>query len=307
MTVGLGCEMLTPELLLDPSENIPENVLILQDCRGFAAMIDRLMMMAEKKLRRLNARKRTELPLAKLCVGMQCGGSDAFSGITANPAAGYASDLLVSAGGTVLFSETTEVRDGVGLIAARCADAKTTAKLAAEMRWYDEYLNAGGTDRTANPSPGNKKGGLATIIEKAMGALAKSGAAPIAEVLSPGERPTKKGLIFAAGPASDIVCGPELLAGGMVLQVFMTGRGTPYGLAAAPTIKVGSRTALKEQWNDLIDLNAGTIAEGAETLSEVGLRLFNMIIDTASGTYTPYAERYKLYNDLALFNPAPIT
>ncbi|MDR0561582.1 MAG: UxaA family hydrolase [Spirochaetaceae bacterium] len=307
MVVGLGCEMLTPDMLLDPEENAPENVIILQECRGFTGMIDAILSMAEKKLHRLNARKRTELPLSKLCVGMQCGGSDAFSGITSNPVAGYASDLLAGAGAAVLFSETTEVRDGVHLIAARCAGEEAAKKLAAEMRWYDAYLRAGGADRTANPSPGNKKGGLATIIEKALGCIAKSGTAPVTEVLSPGERPSQRGLIFAGAPASDMVCGAQQLASGIVLQVFMTGRGTPYGLASAPVIKVSSRTILKELWPDLIDLNAGTIAEGSETIAEAGLRLFNMIIDAASGDYKPWAERYKLHNDLTIFNPAPIT
>jgi galactarate dehydratase len=307
MVVSLGCEKLTPDMLLDPGENIADNLVVLQNCRGFKGMIDELMSMAEKKLQRLNRRKRTELPLAKLCVGMQCGGSDTFSGVTANPAAGHASDLLVSAGATVLFSEVTEVRDGVHLLAARCADEATARKLVGEMRWYDRYLEAGGVDRNANPTPGNKKGGLVNIVEKAMGSIAKSGAAPLAEALSPGERPSKRGLVFAATPASDIVCGPQQLASGIVLQVFMTGRGTPYGLAAAPVIKVSSRTAMKELWDDLIDINAGTITEGRETIEEVGLRIFTMIVDTASGRYKPWAEQYNLHNDLVVFNPAPIT
>ena len=307
MTVALGCEKLTPDMLLEPCENTPENLIVLQDYKGFNAMIDALMAMAEKKLQRLNKRQRTELPLSKLCIGMQCGASDAFSGVSANPAAGYASDLLVNAGATVMFSEVTEVRDGVHFIAARCVDEAAAKKLACEMSWYDNYLDAGGVDRDANPTPGNKQGGLANIVEKTMGAIAKSGTAPIVEVLSPGERPSKNGLIFAATPASDIVCGPQQLASGMALEVFMTGRGTPYGLAAAPVIKVSSRTAMKEMWDDLIDLNAGTIAEGKETIEEVGTRLFNMIVDTASGTYKPWAEHYRLFNDLAVFNPAPIT
>jgi galactarate dehydratase len=289
MTVALGCEKLTPDMLLEAGENTSENLVTLQEHKGYNAMIDALMGMAEKKLERLNKRRRTELPLSKLCVGMQCGGSDAFSGISCNPAAGYASDLLVSAGATVLFSEVTEVRDGVHFLAARCADEGTAKKLAAEMRWYDDYLEAGGVDRDANPAPGNKQGGLSNIVEKALGSIAKSGTAPLVEVLSIGELPTKNGLIFAATPASDIVCGPQQLASGIVMQVFMTGRGTPYGLAAAPVIKISSRTEMKEAWDDLIDINAGTIVEGRETIEEVGIRLYNMIIDTASGRYQPWA------------------
>ncbi len=307
MLVGLGCEKLTPEKLLEPDELNGDNVLILQDHQGFHAMVAALMDMASVKLEVLEKRRRETLPLSALCIGMQCGGSDAFSGITANPAAGYASDLLVGAGATVMFSEVTEVRDGVHLLAARCADEGTAKKLAAEMRWYDEYLAEGGVDRSANPTPGNKKGGLANIIEKAMGSIAKSGRAPIAEVLSPGERPCKSGLIFAATPASDFVCGTMQLASGIVLQVFMTGRGTPYGLAAAPVIKVCSRSDMKDLWTDLIDVDAGRIATGDASIEDLGTELFNEIIDVASGRKKPWAEEYRLYNDLCVFNPAPIT
>lgn len=127
------------------------------------------------------------------------------------------------------------------------------------------------------------------------------------EVLSPAERPTKHGLIYAATPASDIVCGPCQLASGITLQVFMTGRGTPYGLAAAPVIKVSSRNDLKDVWKDLIDLSAGDIADGDATIPEIGTRLFHMVVDTASGKYKPWAEVYGLHNDLCIFNPAPIT
>ena len=127
------------------------------------------------------------------------------------------------------------------------------------------------------------------------------------EALSPGETPSKQGLIFAATPASDFVCGPLQMASGIALQVFMTGRGTPYGLAAVPVIKVSSRSDLKNLWQDLIDLNAGTVAEGAETIEEAGMRLFTMIIETASGRYKPWAEQYTLHNDICLFNPTPVT
>ena len=222
-------------------------------------------------------------------------------------AAGYAADMLVKGGGTVLFSEVTEVRDGIQLLAARCTDAATRDRLAAEMRWYDAYLEAGGVDRDANPTPGNKKGGLANIVEKAMGSIAKSGTSPIVEVLSPAQRPTKTGLIYAATPASDIVCGPSQLASGIGLQVFMTGRGTPYGLSVAPVIKVCSRSEMKEHWFDMIDVNAGPIATGEKTLSEVGEELFSYILDVASGVKEPYSDQYGFHNDLCIFNPAPIT
>jgi galactarate dehydratase len=307
MIVSLGCEKLTLEMLVDDTYNSPENVVNLQDLKGHNAIIEEIMDMADKKLKRLNKRERITLPLSDLCIGLQCGGSDAFSGVTANPAAGYAADMLVQAGATVMFSEVTEVRDGVHFIAERCVNEEIGKKLAAEMKWYDEYLENGQVDRSANPTPGNKKGGLSNIVEKAMGSIAKSGTSPIVEVLSPGERPTKKGMIFAATPASDFVCGSCQLSSGITLQVFMTGRGTPYGLAEAPVIKVCSRNDMKDMWEDLIDINAGPIATGEATIQEIGTQLFNEIINVASGRKQSLAEKYHLHNDFTLFNPAPIT
>jgi len=307
MVVGLGCEKLTYDRVLPPEDITSENVLTLQDCAGHDAMMNAIMSMAEKKLQRLNMRHREELPLSELLIGMQCGGSDAFSGITANPSAGYAADMLVKGGGTVMFSEVTEVRDGVQLLAARCPDEETRDRLAEEMKWYDDYLDAGGVDRDANPTPGNKKGGLANIVEKAMGSIAKSGTSPIMEVLSPAQKPTKHGLIFAATPASDIVCGPSQVASGIGLQVFMTGRGTPYGLDIAPVIKVCSRNEMKEHWFDMIDVSAGAVATGEATIAEVGTEIFNMILDVASGLKQPYSDQYGFHNDMCIFNPAPIT
>ncbi len=307
MVVGLGCEKLTVDKLLDKEYINSDNIIILQDKKGFKDMIDSIVEMADKKLAKLNLRKRVELPLSELIIGMQCGGSDAFSGVSANPSAGYASDMLVSAGATVMFSEVTEVRDGVKYIAERCLDKESCDKLASEMSWYDNYLLEGDVDRSANPTPGNKKGGLSNIVEKAMGSIAKSGHAPIVEVLSPGEMPSKKGLIYAATPASDIVCGPCQLASGITLQVFMTGRGTPYNLTASPVIKVSSRNDLKNIWDDLIDINAGEVAVGEKTIEEKGTELFDYILDVASGKIKTKAEEYGIANDFCIFNPAPIT
>ena len=307
MVVSLGCEKLTADMLVGPENNTPENVVVLQECKGFEGCVKAIMDMAEKKLRILNERRREALPLSDLLIGMQCGGSDAFSGVSANPSAGYAADMLVKGGATVLFSEVTEVRDGVHLIAERCVSAEVRDKLAAEMRWYDHYLEEGQVDHSANPTPGNKKGGLSNIVEKAMGSIAKSGTSPIVEVLSPAERPTQHGEIFAATPASDIVCGPCQMASGIGLQVFMTGRGTPYNLAAAPVIKVSSRNELKEQWPDIIDISAGAVATGEKTVAEVGTEIFHKIIACASGLDQPFAEKYGMYNYLCVFNPAPIT
>ncbi|MFT0802706.1 galactarate dehydratase [Bacillus swezeyi] len=304
MVIGLGCEKLLPTRIAP--EGSAENILSLQERQGFQQMIQSIMEMAEERLKRLNERKRTTCPVSDLVIGLQCGGSDAFSGVTANPAAGYAADLLVRAGAAVLFSEVTEVRDAVHLLTPRAANEEVGRALIREMAWYDRYLERGESDRSANPSPGNKKGGLANVVEKSLGSIAKSGSSPINAVLAPGERAVQKGLIFAATPASDFVCGTLQLASGMHLQVFTTGRGTPYGLEMAPVIKVSTRQSLSEDWRDLIDINAGRIATGEASIEDVGWEIFRTILDVASGRKT-WAEHWGLHNDLCLFNPAPVT
>jgi galactarate dehydratase len=311
MIVSLGCEKLQPARLLPegalPIQSSPHTVVLQDDVHvGFESMIDSIMAMAKTRLAALNLRKRETCSAADLIVGVQCGGSDAFSGVTANPAVGYASDLLVRAGATVMFSETTEVRDGIDQLTARAASPEVAGAMIREMAWYDDYLRKGGVDRSANTTPGNKKGGLANITEKAMGSIVKSGSSPISGVLRPGEKVRQKGLIYAATPASDFVCGTLQLAAGMNLHVFTTGRGTPYGLAAVPVIKVATRDDLARRWHDLMDVNAGRIATGEATIEQVGWELFHLMLEVASGRKT-WAEHWKLYNALTLFNPAPIT
>jgi galactarate dehydratase len=313
MVVSLGCEKLQPDRLF-PAGAIAIGsqkpaVVCLQDQQhvGFESMIRSIMDTAEKQLAALNLRRRETCPASDLVVGTQCGGSDAFSGVTANPAVGFASDLLVRAGAAVMFSEVTEVRDGIDQLTSRAANAEVADAMIREMAWYDDYLKKGGVDRSANTSPGNKKGGLANIVEKAMGSIVKSGSSPIAGVLSPGDKLKQKGLIYAATPASDFVCGTLQLAAGMNLHVFTTGRGTPYGLAAVPVIKVATRDDLARRWHDLMDINAGRIATGEATIEDVGWELFRFMLDVASGRRKTWAEHWKLHNSLALFNPAPIT
>jgi len=316
MVVSLGCEKLQPERLMPPGA-IPINdqrgealdVVCLQDDAhvGFMSMIDSIMKTAEHHLQRLNQRRRETVPASELVVGVQCGGSDAFSGVTANPAVGYCTDLLVRAGASVMFSEVTEVRDGIDQLTSRATTPEVAEAMIREMAWYDAYLARGRADRSANTTPGNKKGGLSNIVEKAMGSIVKSGSAPISGVLSPGEKLKQKGLIYAATPASDFICGTLQLAAGMNLHVFTTGRGTPYGLAAVPVIKVATRSDLARRWHDLMDVNAGTIADGTQTIEEVGMALFQLMLDVASGRKKTWAEHWKLHNALVLFNPAPVT
>ncbi len=319
MVVSLGCEKLQPERLLPPG-TVPIrddrgaadpglDIVVLQDEAhvGFMSMIESVLRQAESHLARLNARRRETVPASELVVGVQCGGSDAFSGVTANPAVGWCTDLLVRAGASVMFSEVTEVRDGIDQLTARAVDAEVAQAMIREMAWYDRYLERGQVDRSANTTPGNKKGGLSNIVEKAMGSIVKSGRAPISGVLAPGEKLHRKGLIYAATPASDFICGTLQLAAGMNLHVFTTGRGTPYGLAAVPVIKVATRTDLARRWHDLMDVDAGRIATGNASIEEVGWELFRLMLDVASGRRRTWAEHWKLHNALVLFNPAPVT
>ena len=320
MVVSLGCEKLAPERLLPPGaiplidtrqsgSSAELDVVCLQDEAhvGLMSMVESIMRQAKLHLARLNARQRETVPASELVVGVQCGGSDAFSGATANPAVGYCTDLLVRAGASVMFSETTEVRDGIAQLTARASTPEVARAMIREMAWYDAYLQRGSVDRSANTTPGNKKGGLSNIVEKAMGSIVKSGSSPITGVIAPGEKLSSRGLTYAATPASDFICGTLQLAAGMNMHVFTTGRGTPYGLAACPVIKVATRTDLARRWHDLMDVNAGTIADGTASIEEVGWELFRLMLDVASGRKKTWAEHWKLHNALVLFNPAPVT
>lgn len=318
MIVSLGCEKLQPERMLPPDviklhavDGQASQVCLQDEAHvGFMSMIDDIVGKARLHLERLNARKRETIPASELIVGVQCGGSDAFSGVTANPVVGFAADLLVRAGATVMFSENTEVRDGIDQLTARASTPEVAEQMIREMAWYDAYLERGSVDRSANTTPGNKKGGLSNIVEKAMGSIIKSGSSEISSVLSPGENLRQKGIrsgmVYAATPASDFLCGTLQLAAGMNLHVFTTGRGTPYGLAECPVIKVATRTELARRWHDIMDVNAGRVADGELSIEELGWELFRLMLEVASGRKT-WAEKWKLHNALALFNPAPVT
>ncbi len=313
LVVSLGCEKLQPERLFpeQPFAKLPvlesdPYLVRMQDEQGFGEVVSAIMRAAEKRLEQLNRRQRTAVPASELVVGLQCGGSDAFSGVTCNPAVGYAADLLVRAGATVMFSEVTEVRDAVHLLTPRAISQDVARALIREMQWYDDYLARGSADRSANPTPGNKRGGLSNVVEKSLGSIAKAGSSALMAVAAQGEKVTAKGLVFAATPASDFICGTQQLAS-MNLHVFTTGEGSPYGLALVPVVKVSSRTVLAERWPDLIDVDAGRIATGRATIEEVGWEIFRYILDVASGRKQTWADHWGLHNAMALFNPGPVT
>jgi galactarate dehydratase len=308
LVVSLGCEKLQPRRLFANELPVLENsnVIRLQDEGGFEESVAAILQAAERRLEHLNRRQRETCPASDLVVGLQCGGSDAFSGVTCNPAVGFAADLLVRAGATVLFSEVTEVRDAIHLLTPRAVNEQVGRDLLREMRWYDDYLASGRADRSANPTPGNKRGGLANIVEKALGSIAKAGTTAIQAVASQGEKTAAKGLVFAASPASVFICGTQQLAS-MNMHIFTTGEGSPYGLALVPVIKISSRTALAERWHDLIDIDAGRIATGQATIEEVGWEIFRFILDVASGRKKTWSEHWGLANALVPFNPGPVT
>lgn len=305
LIVGLGCEKFSPERAF-PGYN-QDDLVILQDCHGFMAMVDTIYKKAEERLVKLNQRKREPVPVSELVIGMQCGGSDAFSGLTSNPAMGYAADLLVLYGAKVIFSEMSEVRDGVHILKHRITQPEVIEKLNREVEWYDSYLAAGDVDRAANTTLGNKKGGLSTIVEKSMGSITKSGTSEIVDVISAGEKITKKGLTFAATPASDFVCGTEQLASGIIMQLFSSGRGTTYNLRQIPVLKVSSNSVLANKWKDIIDVDCGKILTGEETIETMGQKIFELIIKVASGEIKTKSDILGIYNALSVFNPAPIT
>mgnify|MGYP000389074592 CR=1 FL=1 len=227
--------------------------------------------------------ERVEVPAIHLGVGLQCGGSDSYSGMAANPALGAASDLLVRHGGTVILSETPETYGAEHLLTRRAVSREVGEKLVGLMRWWEAYCAREGAEMNANPSPGNKAGGLTTILEKSLGAVAKAGTSNLAEVYEYAQPVTQHGLVFMDTPGYDPVSATGQVAGGANLICFTTGRGSAYGCAPTPSLKLSTNTALWNRQRDDIDINCGTIIDGSESIDEVGARLFQLMLDVASG------------------------
>ena len=313
LLVGLGCEKMSHEIYLkylsnqNEKNNFVFDSIYFQDINenGFNGIINEVCKKAEEGLKYLNQRKRCKIPISKLNIGMQCGGSDGLSGITANPLLGVVSDLIINQGGTTIFSENTECMDAEKFLISRCKNYQIADKLKSEFDWYRSYLEKNNVDRSANITPGNKSGGLSSISEKALGSISKSGSKVIEDVISPGERTKRMGLNFLSGPASDFICGTLQLAAGANIHIFTTGRGTPYSIDGFPVIKISSNSKIYKKWFDIIDFDAGKLIYEQE-LNEVALDLFSFIIKVASGEKT-CAEKLNISNGIVLFNPAPIT
>ena len=232
-----------------------------------------------------NSWTRSEQPAAKICLAMECGGSDGNSGVTANPALGEAADLIVAQGGTAVLGETPEIYGAEHLLTRRAVSREVAQKLVDRIKWWEWYTGIFGARIDNNPSPGNKAGGLTTIYEKSLGALAKAGSTALVDVVPYAGRVDQPGLIFMDTPGYDPPCTTGLIAGGANVLVFTTGRGSVLGLKPAPCIKVATNTPMYERMIDDMDLDAGPILEG-EPVETVGHRLFEMILDVASGEPT---------------------
>ncbi len=286
LIVGLGCEANQISALLG-AEALTEGPLLrtfsIQDTGGTAKTIAHGIGMIREMLPHANDVTREKVPASHITIGLQCGGSDGYSGITANPALGAAVDLLVRHGGTAILSETPEIYGAEHLLTRRAVSRDVGEKLVSRIRWWEDYTAREKGEMNNNPSPGNKAGGLTTILEKSLGAVAKGGTTNLVEVYQYAEPVTAKGFVYMDTPGYDPVSATGQVAGGANMIVFTTGRGSAYGCAPAPSLKLSTNTALWVRQEEDIDLNCGEIVDGGATVAEIGERLFGLVLDTASG------------------------
>lgn len=286
LMLGLGCETNQLSGLTDAENLASGDTLSAMTIQGeggtsatIAAGIARMMAMADAA----NALARTPQPLSGLVVGLQCGGSDGYSGVTANPALGHAVDRLVAEGGTAILSETPEIYGAEHLLTRRAADPSVTGRLMGRIAWWERHVAATGGSMDNNPSAGNKAGGLTTILEKSLGAVAKAGASPLNAVYGYAEPVTEAGLVFMDTPGYDPVSATGQIAGGANLICFTTGRGSVFGAKPAPSLKLATNTAMYRRMADDMDLDCGEILSAGVSIPEMGERILDLMIRTASG------------------------
>jgi len=293
LLIGLGCETAAMPYLVENSGLVQINgtarklppILSMQDCGGTAKTIEAAHLQIMSMLPAVNDVRRVPIPASEILLGLNCGGSDGNSGITANPALGVASDLLVAAGGTTILAETSEVYGAEHLLTRRARTRAIGEKLVDRIRWWEHYAAMFGVELNNNPSPGNKDGGLTTIYEKSLGAVAKGGSTALAGVYLYGEPITAKGFVFMDSPGFDPASVTGLVASGANVMAFTTGRGSCFGCKPTPSIKIATNTPMYERMIDDMDINAGTILEGTP-LEEVGRQIFEMVLEVASGKKT---------------------
>ncbi|MEO7244312.1 MAG: altronate dehydratase family protein [Rubrivivax sp.] len=294
LVVGLGCETnqiqgLIAQEGLDGGGNIVS--FNIQDSGGTAPTVARGIALVKELLPQANGVRRQPVPASHLIVGLQCGGSDGYSGISANPALGAAVDRVVRHGGTAILSETPEIYGGEHLLTRRAVSGAVADKLLARIAWWEAYTKRHGMQMDNNPSAGNKAGGLTTILEKSLGAIAKSGTTALVDVVEFAVPVTARGFVFMDTPGYDPVSATGQVAGGANLICFTTGRGSAYGCAPSPSLKLSTNTALWERQQDDIDIDCGSIIDGHDTVDALGERIFRTMLETASGTRTK-SERH---------------
>ncbi len=289
LMVGLGCEVNQIDFLLD-AYNIKLGpnfqTMTIQDTGGTRKTVARGVDMIREMLPAANAFKRQTVPASHLTLALQCGGSDAYSGITANPSLGAAADLLVRHGGTAILSETPEIYGAEHLLTRRAVSEAVGQKLVDRIEWWENYtrINSGSMDN--NPSPGNKKGGLTTILEKSLGAAAKGGTTNLTDVYRYGEPVREKGFVFMDSPGYDPCSITGQVASGANVVCFTTGRGSVYGCKPSPSLKLATNTAMYRRMDEDMDINCGQVVDGDATIEEMGEQVFNRILEVASGSQT---------------------
>ncbi len=308
VVVGLGCEVIRAQDIAAEIKKQcpykPVHTIIIQDEGGSNKSIQAGAVAAQNMMIEASMLKREPIAAAELILGTECGGSDACSGLSGNPALGAVSDMLIDAGGTAILAETAELIGAEHIIAERAVNEAVKQKCYATIAAFEESAKQMGVDmRGSNPTPGNIEGGLSSIEEKSLGCVYKGGTRPLQEVIGWAEKVTTKGLVFMDTPGNDIEQLTGMVAGGCHICVFTTGRGTPTGSPIAPTIKVATNTALFQKMNDNMDINAGTVITGDETVQQVGERIFTEMLAVASGKITK-AEALG-HNDFSIMRIGP--
>jgi altronate hydrolase len=286
LILGLGCEANQIGGLMR-AEGLAESALLqtmtIQETGGTAKTVREGVARLKEMLPVASRVRRQTLPASHLTLALQCGGSDGYSGITANPALGACVDLLVRHGGTAVLSETPEIYGAEHLLTRRAASRNVGEELISRIHWWEEYTAKTGGEMNNNPSPGNKAGGLTTILEKSLGAVAKGGTGNLTAVYKYAEPITAKGFVFMDTPGYDPVSATGQVAGGANIICFTTGRGSVFGCKPAPSLKLATNTPLFERMGDDMDIDCGPIADGGATIQEMGQRIFKLVLDTASG------------------------
>ena len=281
--VGLGCECAQISLYQNDLDKDKVEYLNIQDEGGTREIINKVTKKILNNLEYINSIKRTDIPISELTVALQCGGSDSYSGVTANPALGFASDLLIKYGGSTILGETPEIYGAEQLLIERANNKEIVSKLIKQIDWWKDYTSINNSSLDSNPTPGNKKGGLTTILEKSLGAVAKSGTSTMMDVLDYGEQITSKGFNFMDTPGFDPVSVTGQVASGANVVCFTTGRGSCFGFKPSPSIKIATNTNMFNKLEEDMDINAGKIMDGESTIEEIGNQIFNKIISVASG------------------------